>query len=237
MCLLASLSEEKIKEVPSTHSKVATLLIHFSTECVPSGCFSSAIACAISKYKWIICYSDVSKTEPECLAHNAVMLHPSDLPVEVTLVNSTHYLQVHIDTANVEDTDINRICTNIRTTIFSVLESVFKRMHFTEIQIKPAFLCSCSPTSESHAATVCHMATSSYLVCSRTERSRGQLEWRQRVWFEECKEKKKGMSSILVHLCILDLSNLFPLLFFYYTLRSNAYFNSNVKFQDRNWKH
>ena len=197
MCLLAPLPEGKIKEVLSTPSKVATLLVHFSNGCTPNGSFSSTIACAISKYKWNVCYSDPGMTKPECLTHNAVTLNPNDLPVEVTLVNSTQYLQVHVNTANVQDTDINHICTNIRTTIFSVLENVFERMHFTEIEVKPAFLCPCSPTSEEHAATVCHMPTSSYLACSRTRKSQGLLQWRQQVWFEECKGKEKGRASAL----------------------------------------
>ena len=192
MCLLAPLPEEKIKEVLSTPSKVATLLVHFSNGCIPNGCFGSTIACAISKYKWSVCYSDVSRTEPECLAHNIATFHPSDLPIKITLVNSTHYLQIHLDTASVQDTDINHICTNVRSTIFAILENVFQRMHFTKIEVKPAFLCPCSPTSEEHAATVCHMPTSSYLVCSRTGKSHDQLEWRHRVWFEGCDMEQKG---------------------------------------------
>ena len=120
---------------------------------------------------------------------------------------ATTHLQIHLDTADIQDTDINHICTKIQTTIFSVLQNVFERMHFTDIEVKPAFLCSCSPTSEDHAAIVCHMPTSSYLVCSRTSKSQGQLEWKQRVWFEECDMEQKG---IVLSLSTISLSIRLP---------------------------
>ena len=200
MCLLAPLPEEKIKEVLSTPSKVATLLVHFSNGCVPNGCFSSTIACAISEYNWMIVYSDISRSKPECVAHNAVTLRPHKQPGKITLVNSTHYLQIHVDTTNISEKHLSDLCTKVQTTVFSILKKVFERMHFMEIEVEPAFLCSCMPTSESHAATICPeppVTSNSVLVCSRTDTVIGDLEWRQRFWFKGCDMEQKGIIDIL----------------------------------------
>ena len=200
MCLLAPLPKEKIKDVLSTPSKVATLLVHFSNGCIPNGCFSSTIACAISEYNWTIVYSDISRSKPECVTHNAVTFRPHKQPGKVTLVNSTHYLQIHVDTANITEKHLNNLCTKVKTTVFSILKKVFERMHFTEIEVEPAFLCPCTPTSEPHAATICPeppVTSNSVLVCSRTDSVIGDLECRQRVWFEGCDMEQKGMIGIL----------------------------------------
>ena len=199
MCLLAPLPEENIKEVLSTPSKVATLLVHFSNGCIPNGCFSSTIACAISEYNWTIVYSDISRSKPECVTHNAVTLRPHKQPGKVSLVNSTHSLQIHVDTTNIKEKHLNALCTKVQVTVFSILKKVFEKMHFTEIEVEPAFLCSCKPTSESHAATICPeppVTSKSVLVCSRTDTVIGDLEWRQRIWFEECETERRGKSCI-----------------------------------------
>ena len=200
MCLLASLPEEKIKEVISTSSKVATLLIHFSSGCIPSGYFSSIIACTISEYNWTIVYSDISRSEPEYVAHNTVTLRRHNHPGKVMLFNSTHSLQIHIDTININEKHLNALCTKVQVAVFYILQKVFKRMHFTEIEVEPAFLCPCEPGSEAHAATICPeppVTSDSYLVCSRTDTAVGDLEWRQRVWFEGCDMEQKGIIGIL----------------------------------------
>ena len=72
-------------------------------------------------------------------------------------------------------------------------------MHFTEIEVEPAFLSSCKPTSESHAATICPeppVTSKSVLVCSRTDTVIGDLEWRQQILFEGCETERRDESSI-----------------------------------------
>jgi len=199
MCLLPPLPKEKIKEVLSTPSKVATLPIHFSNGCIPNGCFGSTIACAISEYNWTVVCSDISTSKPEYVAYNAVTLRPHKQPGKVTLVNITHYLQIHVDTTNIKEKHLNALCMKVQVTVFSILKKVFEKMHFTEIEVEPAFFCSCKPTSEPHAATICPeppVTSDSFLVCSRTDTVIGDLEWRQRVWFEGCEEKRKGKECI-----------------------------------------
>ena len=206
MCLLAPLPEEKIKEVLSMPSKVATLLIQFSNECIPSGCFSSTIACTLSEHNWTICYSDISRSKPECVTHNAVTLRSHNHPGKVTLVNSTHYLQICVDTTKIREKHLNDLCINVQTTVFSALAKVFERMHFTEIEVRPAFFCPCDPTSEPHAATICPeppVTTDTYLVCSRTGDTIGNLEWRQRVWFGGY--KKERLSKACTTTCQLPI--------------------------------
>ena len=75
----------------------------------------------------------------------------------------------------------------IRTTIFEAIkEKVFKLTRFENHQVKPAFLCPCSP---SHIATICgdpdNVCKHSYMMCSETDSSQGCLQEKHLFWFQD----------------------------------------------------
>ena len=100
MTLLEEKPEKDIQEHLPSSSKVAPLVIHFSSGCVPNGCFCNTISCFISTYNWKVCRV---KKVAKCLADNIITLNgDSTLPVTITMVNYTQHLEIHIDTDNVE---------------------------------------------------------------------------------------------------------------------------------------
>ena len=184
MSLLAD--KKDIQDHLPSPSKVAPLVIHFSSSCVPNGCFGNVISCLISKYNWKVCQTEHGK--PACLAHNIVTLRDPMLPVTITIVNHIQHLEIHVNMARVEE-HFSEICSSIRTTIFSAIKNVFKVMRFEDIQVETAFLCPCK-CSPSHAATVCHfLYGGSYTVCIKTGISIGCLQKEQQLWFQGTKSK------------------------------------------------
>ena len=164
MSLLAD--KKNIQNYLPSCSKVTPLVIHFSNGCVPNGCFGNVISCLISKFEWKVCRTEQGL--PECLAHNIVTLSDPTLPVTITVVTYVQHLEVHINLAKVKEEHFKEICSSIHTTMFSAIEMVFKVMRLEDIQVKPAFLCSCKCRPKFHAATVCYLSTSSYLVCTKS---------------------------------------------------------------------
>ena len=184
MSLLAD--KKDIQDHLPSPSKVAPLVIHFSSSCVPNGCFGNVVSCLISKYNWKVCQTEHGK--PACLAHNIVTLRDPMLPVTITIVNHIQHLEIHVNMARVEE-HFSEICSSIRTTIFSAIKNVFKVMRFEDIQVETAFLCPCK-CSPSHAATVCHfLYGGSYTVCIKTGVSIGCLQKEQQFWFQGTKSK------------------------------------------------
>ena len=67
-------------------------------------------------------------------------------------------------------------------------------MQFEDIEVEPAFMCPCDPTTAAHIATIfpeSAVTTKSQLVCSETELSVGKLQWRHGVWFQEWHGEKQ----------------------------------------------
>ena len=190
MSLLAD-KKDIVDYLPSP-SKVAPLVIHFSSGCVPNGCFGNVISCLISKYNWKVCQTEQGK--PACLAHNIVTLRDPMLPVTITIVNHIQHLEIHVNMAKVEE-HFSEICSSIRTSTFSAIENVFKIMHFEDIQVEPAFLCPCK-CSPSHAATICtFLFGGSYTVCTKTGISIGCLQKEQEFWFQEKKGETRSVHT------------------------------------------
>ena len=186
MSLLSDKPENDIHKYLSSSSKVAPLVIHFSSGCVPNGCFGNTVSCLISTYKWEVCRTREGK--PECLAHNIVTLSDHTLPVTITLVNYTRHLEVHVNMAKIRKEDFNNICLQIQDKVFAAIGKVFKVMRFEDIEVKQAFLCPCKYSPKSHAAIVCHLPTSSYVVCSNTSKQVRSLRKKERFWFQDGKK-------------------------------------------------
>ena len=187
MSLLPDIPNNEIEKILPPSSNVSPLVIQFSGDCVPIGCFGNMIACAISQHKWSF---NLKVHSPK---HNIVTLCPPDLPLNVTLVDSAQFLQVHINSNGLEEKDLLNFCRKIQSKIFAILKEVFHRMHFTNLEVRPAFLCSCDESSSLHLATTCpdprDGLDATYLICSETGDRQGKLEWRHRVWFEGCKDR------------------------------------------------
>ena len=186
MTLLQDKPENDIQEYFPSSSKIAPLVIQFSSGCVPNGCFGSTVSCLISTYNWKV---SQTKRVPECLAHNIVTLSDPTLPVTVTMVNYTQHLEIHINTHNVEEEDFSDFCWSIRKTIFEAIKkNVFRLMRFEYLQVKPAFLCPCA-CDPSHVATICGdpdiVSEDSYIVCSETDTSQGRLKKQHLFWFQD----------------------------------------------------
>ena len=186
MTLLEDKPEKDIPKYLPSFPKVAPLVIHFDSGCVPNGCFGNTISCLISTYNWKV---SQMKTVPKCLAHNIVTLSDPKLPVTITLVNYTRHLEICINTNNVEEEDLSGFCSSIRKTIFeAITEKVFKLMRFEDLQVEPAFLCPCD-CDPSHVAKICRNSDSickdSYIVCSEADMSQGRLKKQHLFWFQD----------------------------------------------------
>ena len=185
MCLLPDKALNEICKCLPYSPQISPLLVRFSNDCAPNGSFSNTVSCLISSFKWKIAHTRQRKAE--CLAHNIVTLQPQTAPVKVTLVNSTSYFEIHVNAGSTDDTPLEEY-SEIRSTIFAALKKVFQTMQFEDIEVEPAFLCPCDPTSAAHAATIfpeSAVTTKSQLVCSEQNVRVGKLQWSHGVWFPE----------------------------------------------------
>ena len=185
MCLLPDKALNEICKCLPSSPQISPLLVKFSNDCAPNGSFSNTVSCLISSFKWKIAHTRQRKAE--CLAHNIVTLQPQTTPVKVTLVNSTSYFEIHVNAGSTDDTPLEEY-SEIRSTIFAALKKVFQTMQFEDIEVEPAFLCPCDPTSAAHAATIfpqSAVTTKSQLVCCEQKVRVGKLQWSQGVWFPE----------------------------------------------------
>ena len=196
MCLLPDKALNEIYKCLPSSPQVSHLLVRFSNDCAPNGSFSNTVSCLISSFKWKI--SHTRQRKAECLAHNIVTLQPQTTPVKVTLVNSTSYFEVHVNAGSTDDTPLEEY-SEIRSTIFAALKKVFQTMQFEDIEVEPAFLCPCDPTSAAHAATIfpeSAVTTKSQLVCSEQKVRVGKLQWSQGVWFPEWHREKQPLNPL-----------------------------------------
>ena len=207
MTLLEDKPEKDIQKYLLSFSKVAPLVVHFSSGCVPNGCFANTVSCLISTYSWEVCRTKHRK--PECLAHNIVTLSDPTLPVSITVVNYTRHLEIYINTDNVEEEHLSGFCLNIRTTNFEAIkENVFKLTRFEDLQVKPAFLCPCDP---SHVATICEIvfkgSKTYYMKCSERKSSQGCLQEKHLFWFQD-KVQNSDQKPIKLSDLLEDLVNI-----------------------------
>ena len=184
MSLRPAIPDKDIPQYIPAPSKIATLVVKFSKDCVPLSCFSSTISCLLSVYDWRLSRAD--NGSPECLAHNVVSLYDPQLPVQIIVVDTTNRLQIHVRPE--EDSDSNvfpKVCFHIRETVFSAIPKVFDTLQLTGIEITPAFLCSCSQSSEPHSASPYKSLDSKWhLRCSKTEKSVGAALEQHTMWLD-----------------------------------------------------
>ena len=77
ICLRQAIPDKNIPGyIPST-SEIAPLVVQFTKNCVPLGCFGRTISCLLSMFDWKLSRAD--DASPECLAGNIACLHNSPI--------------------------------------------------------------------------------------------------------------------------------------------------------------
>ena len=168
MCLLPAIPDLELRHHIPVSSVTAPLVVKFSTNCVPIGCFSSTISCLLSTYNWSI--SRKGDGTRECLAHNIAYLRAPNLPIKIVLIEQTEYLEIHITASISIACSASSICSQVRTTIFNAIGKVFEIMQLTEIKISSAVFCPCHTVHKSHLATFSTYANQlQFLLCSQSK--------------------------------------------------------------------
>ena len=181
MCLLPPIPDEKLDHISHKYippsSKMVPLVVKFTDDCVPLGCFGSIISCLLSFYNWDIIRND-DDNSPECLAHNIAMLVcPTPTAyLKVVLVDTADYIEVHVNKAE----NLPRV----RKDIFGAITKVFDIMHITDsgIEISPAFLCPCKEVGRPHTASLDEVGSKQYLDCSK-KKWKGEAQDKYTMWF------------------------------------------------------
>ena len=180
MCLLPPVPEQELPHCIPSSSDTVPLVVKFSNDCVPLGCFSSTISCLLSTHNWKV--SRKAGGRPERLAHNIVALNDPELPVTITALDRASQIELHLN-CDEEDRDIlPEICSKICGTVFGAVHKAFDVMRLTEIEVSPAVLCPCSDETVAHSA--CHYTAikRDYLRCSKTGASVGRATPQHMMW-------------------------------------------------------
>ena len=165
MCLLPSIPDRELHQhiPPSSSAEMTPLIIKFTGDCVPIGCFGKTISCLLSMYEWIVSRSE--DNSPECLAHNIASLFcPTDtLLLKVVLVDFSDHIEV------CADEDVLNMLPEIRENLLRAIRKVLESMHLTEIDVLPAVLCPCKKVSQSHPASLIEVNSEKFLYCPKTK--------------------------------------------------------------------
>ena len=206
MSLCPAIPNKQLSQYISAPSEIAPLVVKFSKDCVPIGCFSSTISCLLAMYDWRLSRSEDGS--PECLAHNVVSLYDPQLPVQIVVVDMTNHIEIHIQAEkHINKFCFPQLCFRIRETVFAAIKNVFKNMQLSEIEILHAFPCPCPAVRDSHSASI-HQSPDStwFLRCSKTGKNVGPAEDKHRVWLETpVTEKEKPSLPKLLDLKIPEI--------------------------------
>ena len=180
MCLLPAISNLELSlHIPS--SDVVPLVVKFTDDCVPLGCFGSIISCLLSTFNWNI--SRKPDGSPECLFHNiASLFSKAILTDRIVLVESTHHIEVHIEADEQTFKFLPDICSKIREIVLSSFIKVLDIMQLSETEVSPAILCPCTNVMKVHSATVFQMKSEHFLRCSSTNKRVGKARNIHLMW-------------------------------------------------------
>ena len=196
MCLLPAIPDLKLQQYIPSSVNVEPLVLKFTDDCVPLGCFGCTISCLLSVFQWKV--NRKGDGTPECLAHNIVSLCDPNLPVKIVLVDATQHITVYIDAEEDICELYPYICCQVHKTLFSALVKVFDIMKLTEIEISPAVLCPCKASPEAHSACHYKVKTTHFLRCSKTNATVGKAQDKHVMWLgltEESQPRNEIQSS------------------------------------------
>ena len=192
MCLLPPISDEELDQCIPSVAGMAPLVVKFTDDSVPLGCFGSIISCLLSFYNWDIFRNDDDDL-PECLAHNiASLVCPTPtVYLKIVLVDTADYLVVHVNKA------VN--LPQVRKEIFEAITKVFDIMHITdsEIEVSPAFLCPCKEVGRPHTASLDEVDSKQYLDCSK-KKWKGEAQDKYTMWFGD-KPSQTGKLIVMIY--------------------------------------
>ena len=179
MCLLPPIPDEELAQYIPSSADMVPLVVKFSDDCVPLGCFGSIISCLLSLYNWEV--NSNEDDSPECLAHNIASLFCPTVYVKVVLVDTADHIEAYVD----EDANCHDL-PNIREEIFGAIRKVFDIMHITdsEIEVSPAFLCPCKKLCQPHMASLGEIKSEKYLLCSK-RKWKGKPQDKYTMWLDD----------------------------------------------------
>ena len=201
MCLLPPIPDEELCQYIPSSSKMIPLVVKFTDDCVPLGCFGSIISCLLSWYDWEV--NSKEDDSPECLYRNIASLFCPTLYLKVVLVDTADHIEVYVD----EDANCHDL-PDVRKEIFGAIRKVFDIMHITdsEIEVSPAFLCPCKKVRQPHMASLGEVKSQKYLLCSK-KKWKGKPQDKYTVWLDD-KSSQASACGKLIITCALICSSL-----------------------------
>ena len=192
MCLKPTIPDKELNDYIPNSTDMTPIIATFSNGCVPLGCFGCTVSCLISIYGWTV-VSDDDPTKAKCLAHNIALLHDPDANVDVILVNSIKYIQIHISSDLTHCQSPAEICSSVRRKVFLSVEKVIERMQLDQkqVEIRPAFLCSCT---KEHRHTAEYMKY--FLRCTKYNK-RVNANQQQLLWMGEDTSLKPDLPELI----------------------------------------
>ena len=200
MCMLPAIPDEDLCQYIPSSADMVPLVVKFTDDSVPLGCFGSIISCLLSCYKWNIFRND-DDDSPECLAHNIAMLvcPTPTVYLKVVLVDTADYIEVHVNKAE--------NLPQVRMEIFEAITKVFDIMHITDstIEVSPAFLCPCKEVSRPHTASLDEVDSKEYLDCSK-KKWKGEAQDKYTMWFgDKSSQTGKLIRNDLLYMFLCSL--------------------------------
>lgn len=140
-CVLSQLPMENVSE-HRLSSGVSPLLIYFPGAVFPTGLFSALVAFLLDRSAWTVAERH---GDPICLHKNCVMLKNSDFPINLTLIYSLHYIEIHIKVQ--QEFNLSGLYLSVRTTLFLGLDRAAKIQGLDNLHPQVGFPCPCGEPS------------------------------------------------------------------------------------------
>ena len=192
ICLLPAIPDEDLHQYIPSSSKMVPLVVKFTDDSVPLGCFGSIISCLLSLYDWEV--NSKEDDSQECLAHNIASLFCPTLYIKVVLVDTADHIEVYVD----EDANCHDL-PDIREEIFGAITKVFHIMHITdsEIEVSPAFLCPCKKVRQPHMASLGEVKSEKYLLCSK-KKWKGKPQEKYTMWLRDKSSPASACGKLII---------------------------------------
>ena len=170
-----TLPEHPLPEDLASKQQPAPLVIYYHKMWLPVGVMSSLVVYLRNVSKWELAVDKCCK--PACLYHNCVQFQlPKGIPGSVVLIDSTKFLEIHINSSFGLDNHL--VC--IRDEIVNGLDYVHESLHYDSAEAKIGFLCSDSHDEEPHLATV--TTNADIWRCNEDHNIGGKLSVQQKFW-------------------------------------------------------
>lgn len=101
----------------------------------------------------------------------------------MVLVESSHYIEVHIDAGknNVQDI-LSEICSCVCENVSDAIKRVIDRMELTKIKVSPAIFCPCQKIKEPHCASLILGKSKPFLRCCMSQSDKREVTLQHTLW-------------------------------------------------------